>query len=257
MELLNRVIRKALEFSFARFDWWLLVLIQGSGFFFVGWAIRKLAYYPVLVLVLVLGLGFFCLATTRLWLEIQSCYEEWEKQNKSLPRFFSREFLHLALGIGASMAIFGAVEFFLRALVPVWTFRILVTSLCLVYFLGIQLFWVMFRKNFGDSVRLSLDLWLKRTQVPAVFTFVLMLGNSLAFYLARTGLKPLVSGGFSDLASSAKLWLLAMFFLLLSVWILVWLNNFLVIGFLEFVRTQKSKSQKTAESPALAAVAGK
>ena len=155
------------------------------------------------------------------------------------------------------MVVFGAVEFILRYFVQGWAPRILATSLCLVYFLGVQLFWVIFRKGIGDSVRLSLDLWLKRAQVPAVCTFVLMLANSLAFYLAKTGLKSLVSGGFSDLASSAKLWLLAMFFLLLSVGILVWFNNFLVIGFLEFVRTQKSKSQKTVESPALAAMPGK
>ncbi len=246
-----------MEFSFARFDWWLLVLLQSAGFFSVGWAFRKLGTFPELAYAPVFGLLFAALATTRLWLEIQSRYEGWEKQNKSLPKFFSREFWRMSLVLGGIMVAFGATEFVLRQSVYGWVFRIFISSLSLVYFLGVELFLVIFRKGVGDSIKLSLDLWLKRVQVPAVCSLVLMLGNSLAFYLARTGLKPLVAGGFSDLAGSAKLWLLAMFFLLLSVGILVWLNNFLVIGFLEFVRTQKSKSQKAVEGPALAALPGK
>ncbi len=257
MEMFDRVVRKALEFSLARFDWWLLVLLQAAGFFSVGWAFRKLGASPGLAYIPVFGFLFASLATTRLWLEIQSQYEDWEKLNKNVPRFSSVEFWRLSLVLGGTMVVFGAVEFILRSFVPGWTFRILATSLCLVYFLGVQLFWVIFRKGVRDSISLSLDLWLKRVQVPAVCSLVLMLGNSLAFYLAKTGLRPLVAGGFSDLGSSAKLWLLAMFFLLLSVGILVWLNNFLVIGFLEFVRTQKGKNQKAAESPAFLAIPGK
>lgn len=257
MQQLNRVVSKALVFSFSQFGWWLLVLLQTLGFYLIGWAAFRTSFNIGWAAAVIFGLLLVALVTARLWLEIQLEYEGLKGARLELPKAGSKKFLGIFLGLAGIMA--GSMIFLLAAkyCFPHWAAKILVTSVGVVYFLGMQLFWVIFRQSFISAAKLSLDLWLRRVQVPAVCALVLMLANGLAFSLAKIGLDSVLRGGFSDFASSAKLWLLATPFLLLSVAILVWLNNFLVIGFLEFVRTQKGKDQKAVAESAWAAAVGK
>lgn len=257
MEQLNRVVSKALVFSTTHFGWWLLVLFQALGFYVTGWGVGKVLLRTGYFIPVIFGLFVATFVTARLWLEIQAEYEYWKEIKPELPGIWTSQFWRIFLGLAGLMAGLGVFLLAVKILLPHWAAKILVTSVGLVYILGIQLFWVIFRQSLIPAVRLSLDLWLKRAQVPAVCALVLMLGNGLAFSLARIGLNSLLAGGFSDFASSVRLWLLATPFLLLSVAILVWLNNFLVIGFLEFVRTQKGKDRKALADAACLAAAGK
>ncbi|MCL5009012.1 MAG: hypothetical protein M1400_01575 [Patescibacteria group bacterium] len=257
MEQFVRITKKALIYSSSHFGWWLLVLFQFAGFWLAGLGVKRIWHSPVYWLFIVLGLLLGAFFTTRLWLEIQAEYEHWAQDGRRLPGFFSVEFSWLALGMAGQMAAAGLLFWAVRTLWLHWAVRILVTSLCLVYFLGVQLFWVIFRQKLENSIRLSGELWQKRAQVPAASALVLMLANGLAFSLARIGLSSLFSEGFSDFGSSAKLWLLATLFLLLAVAIMVWLNNFLVIGFMEFVRTQKGKDSETVPRAAWLPAANK
>jgi len=257
MEQLNRVFSKALVFSTTRFGWWMLVLFQAFGFYLTVWGVGRVLLGAEYLILALIGLLVTAFITARLWLEIQVEYEREKGEQPKLPGVWTGQFWRIVLGQAGIMVCTGIFLWTLRFFLPHWAAKILVTSVGLVYFLGIQLFWVIFRQSLIPAAKLSLDLWLKRAQVPAVCALVLMLSNGLAFSLAKIGLNSLLQGGFSDFTSSAKLWLLATPFLLISVAILVWFNNFLVIGFLEFVRTQKGKEHKAFADAAWLAATGK
>ena len=259
MAVFIRVTKKALAYTGTHFGWWLLVMLQSAGLWFFGWSLKRLYFSPGLGFFSVIGLAVGAFATARLWLEIQTEYQNEQAGNQPVPGILTKVYRRAAFGVAGQMAAAGIFLFVARLFLQHWAVRILVTSLCLVYFLGVMLFWVIFRQSLASSVRLSWELWHKRAQVPGVFALVLMLSNAVAFSLAKFGISSLLSGGFSDFGDSAKLWLLATVFVLFAIAILVWLNSFLVIGFLEFVSAKRSKDPEAASASARtwAAVPGK
>lgn len=250
-----RVAKKALAYTSARFGWWLLVVLQSSGLWFFGLSLKRQFLFSGMGGFAALGLVAGAFATTRLWLEIQAEHQSDYSVYQPIPGMLTRVYSRAAWGVTGQMAVAGFLLFVIRFFLQHWAVRILVVSLCLVYFLGVMLFWVIFRQSLINSIWLSWEMWHKRAQVPGVFTLVLMLSNAMAFSLARFGISSLLSGGFSGLGDSAKLWLLATVFVLFAIAILVWLNVFLVIGFLEFVGSKKSRDPQLAAAQANAWVA--
>lgn len=142
--------------------------------------------------------------------------------------------------------IFSSVLLISRLLVWNWPHTIFFSSLISSFFLGFLLFSVVYDLNISASFKGSVDLWIRKTQFPVFVSFALMLGNSLSLITAKTLYTSLQVGGFSEVFAFAKIWSLALVLLLMLLFLTLWFNCLIVIGFMEIIKPSKGLYKQTA-----------
>lgn len=250
MELLYRVLRESLGLAKKNPFWLGFAFLQGIAavlfsasikFFFYGkgnaWVLLVLA--DVLV----------SLSVVFMWPKIQKKHEE--KQRSPLDaelKIHKQKSVLLVQSFGLCL-LFSLLLLVIRLLVVPWSYAIFISSLLASFALGILLFSILFELSIKDSAQGSVDLWLKKTIFPVLVSFGLMLGNGLALMVAKTWFMSLMAGGFSELASFAKIWSLALVATLVVLFLIVWFNCLVVIAFMEIIKPSK----KTNLEPTLEA----
>lgn len=142
--------------------------------------------------------------------------------------------------------IFSLVLLISRLLVWNWPHTIFFSSLISSFFLGSLLFSVVYDLNISASFKGAGDLWIKKTQFPVFVSFGLMLGNSLSLITAKTLYISFQVGGFSEVFAFAKIWSLALVLLLMLLFLTLWFNCLIVIGFMEIIKPSKGLYKKAA-----------
>ncbi len=192
---------------------------------------------------LVLGLGFLCLnlSTLVLWQSIQQQAQPKNRPNNFSLAGFLYQSAHLSLvGLVGLVLGFGFRQVFYH-----WALLTLFSSLLFVSVLGAALFAVLFRASFYKACRMMAALWAKKPGVPTLSAVSLMLSHGLAFVSASIGKnRGLVLERFSVFHSFATIWLLLLVLAGICLAAAVFLNIFLVLGFLELINQNKASDQR-------------
>lgn len=141
--------------------------------------------------------------------------------------------------------IFSSVLLVFRLVVWDWKYVIFFSSLISSFFLGSLLFSVVYDLKVSASFQGSADLWIKKTQFPVFVSFGLMVGNSLSLITAKSIFVSVTAGGFSEVFAFAKIWSLALVLLLMLLFLTVWFNCLMVIGFMEIIKPSKGNRKQT------------
>lgn len=233
---MSRILVNSLICVWQRKSLWPLAFIQ---LFSLPVAIRLVrtvswqAAEPNILWALLLLLAF-SLVTVILWLSVKA-YSEQQILKVNLKTFLlssGRVFLLVVLGI--------AVDITLKLIGLHWTVFVLFVSLINATIAAAMLGAVLFGLNLYRASALALDFWATKLSFISAAVFVVLFGHGLAYYLTHTFWhKLLEQSRFSVSSTSATIWILLMILAVLAAFFGSLLNAFLVLLFLDAVKSKK------------------
>jgi len=238
MEELSQLLKKSFILATSEAWWWALALLQTIGIVMLSWVSKRFFESGLIFFVTtVIGLLLFSCATMVLWLRIEK-----KEHDSSLQLLDKKPNYGKILAQMLPVVLAGFfLTFFVKALNVHWVFLILFASLVMVSFLSTLLFIVLCDQNIGSALKLTADLWVKQTQIPAFLTFSLMLAHGFSFMTARfSNLQGKDYWEFSVSPGFGRIWLLAVLLCILCALVSAWLNIFIVLGFLKIIQRKGS-----------------
>jgi hypothetical protein len=230
--------------STSRFPrWWILALVQASSVYVIGELLQpRRLFRPFSFAWIIFAVCIMAPVTVWLWREIES-YKAKRRSQMSVQKIFN-QCLAIGVVVLCSVALVAAA----KLLYPDWLFSALVSSIISGTSTLAILFVVLCGQPFGKALGLALDTWNKKISLAAFVAFVLLLAHGVSFALVHGILRSLMAEpGFSVSADSATIWVLCSVSLLVTAFAAAFLNNFLVLLFLEIIGQKKDPEEaKTA-----------
>lgn len=253
--MLIELILKSWRFTKAKPSAWLLSLMQFLAIFNIAWLLRGRALLlPMAWLWLLLVLGAISIFSLLLWQDIEKRRKESDLSGKLLNKNKDgnfdapRVFLRLS-GAGLAAVI---LILFIRRILGLWSVLTLGTSLIIVSLLAVMLAVALLNFKLRESMVLCVDLWVKSSLVPTIFSLFIMLLQAIGLAVVKTG----VLGFYGHLNFEVSLSFVTIVSSALAVLVVLsifssFINHFVVLGFWEIIRTLKTDENIKIKEPAL------
>lgn len=181
--------------------------------------------------------GVFSFVTVHFWLEVQK--KEQAVLDPALELVIKKQFWNLQFRFAVVAVIAFLFYFILKANIEAWSVSIFFSSLIILLGASVMLFVVLVRENLIRSLILTRDLWVKRFSLVVFFWLGLLALNVVCFVLAQLGDSSLkqLKESFVVSYNFVTIWAMPLGILVVGTLFLLLVNVFLVLGFLELIKT--------------------
>lgn len=238
MGLVKQILQKTWEYTKREKKWRLWALLQALTLFLIAdtasFGILKL---PPSFWIFLLIFGVFNFVTVHFWLEIQK--KEQTELDPALELVIKKQFWNLQFRFAIVAVIAFLIYFILKANIDAWSVSIFVSSLIILLSASVMLFVVLVRESLIRSLILTRDLWVKRTSLVVFLWLSLLALNAVCFVLAQLGESGLrqLKESFVVSYNFVTIWAIPLGVLVVGTLFLLLANVFLVLGFLELIKT--------------------
>lgn len=238
MGLVKQILQKTWEYSKREKKWRLWALLQALALLLIAdtasFGILKL---PPNFWLFLLIFALFSFVTVHFWLEIQK--KEQAALDPFLELVIKKQFWNLQFRFAVVAVLAFLFYFILKANIEAWSVSIFFSSLIILLGVSVMLFVVLVRESLMRSLILTRDLWVKRVSLVVFFWLGLLASNAVCFVLVQLGDSGLRQFKESFVVSYnfVTIWALPLGILVIGMLFLLLTNVFLVLGFLELIKT--------------------
>ncbi len=238
MGLVKQILQKTWEYSKQEKKWRFWALLQTLALFLiadtVSFGILKL---PPSFWLFLFMFGVFSFVTVHFWLEIQK--KEQAVLDPTLELVIKKQFWNLQFRFAVVAVLAFLLYFILKVNIEAWSVSIFFSSLIILLGASVMLFVVLVRESLMRSLILTRDLWVKRISLVVFFWLGLLALNAVCFVLAQIGDSGLrrLKESFVVSYNFVTIWAIPSGILLVGTLFLLLVNVFLVLGFLELIKT--------------------